>query len=111
MRAKLTGATAAIVVAVMTLAAAPADGQRRDAWGAAYDTGYRDGVRAGSDDARDGRGYEYQRHRDYRAGDRGYSNRDGRRDDWAREYRAGFVAGYRDGYYSSGGRDGRRRRW
>jgi hypothetical protein len=69
-----------------------------------YDAGYRDGARAGGDDARDGRAYEYQRHRDYRSADRGYSNRDGRRDAYADQYRAGFVAGYRDGYYSGGGR-------
>jgi hypothetical protein len=93
------------VVAVVTLMSAPAEAQRRDAWGAtAQSEGYRDGARAGGDDARDGRPFEYQRHRDYRDGDRGYQSRSGRRDDYARQYRAGFIAGYRDGYNSGGGR-------
>ena len=93
------------LAAVVALAAAPAEAQRRDGWGVGgYDAGYRDGARAGGDDARDGRAFEYQRHRDYRSADRGYSNRDGRRDAYADQYRAGFVAGYRDGYYSGGGR-------
>ncbi len=93
------------VLAVVTLMSAPAEAQRRDAWGAsAQSEGYRDGARAGGDDARDGRPFEYQRHRDYRDGDRGYQSRSGRRDDYTQQYRAGFIAGYRDGYNSGGGR-------
>lgn len=88
----------------LTLSVTPAEAQ----WGArangAHTEGYRDGVRAGNDDARDGRRYEYQRHRDYRSADTGYQSRDGRRDDYRQQYRAGFVAGYRDGFYSSGRR-------
>jgi hypothetical protein len=103
MTARVLGATV-FALATVVLATTPAEAQRRDGWGgAAYDSGYRDGVRAGGDDARDRRGFEYQRHRDYRSADRGYSSRDGRRDRWTQQYRAGFVAGYRDGYYSSGG--------
>lgn len=102
MTAKLLGVAIAAVATVVF--AAPAEAQRRDGWGgSAYDTGYRDGVRAGGNDARDGRAFEYQRHRDYRSADRGYSARDGRRDTWSQQYRGGFVAGYRDGYYSRGG--------
>ena len=104
MRAQLLGATFA-ALAVVALAAAPAEAQRRDgSSGGAYDSGYRDGARAGGDDARERPGFEYQRHRDYRAADRGYSNRDNRRDAYTQQYRAGFVAGYRDGFYSAGGR-------
>lgn len=98
-------------IAVLMLAAAPAEAQRRDTWGreswsgSAHSDGYRDGTRAGSEDARRGRGFEYQQHRDYReAGDRSR----GRRDEYARDYRAGFVAGYRDAYYARGGRAGSR---
>lgn len=98
-------------VAVLTLAGAPVEAQRRETWGrdswgaSAQSEGYRDGSRAGADDARRGRGFEYQRHRDYRdAADR---PRDGRRDEFARDYRTGFVAGYRDAYYA-GGRAGSR---
>jgi hypothetical protein len=102
MRALLLGTTVA-VLAVVALAA-PAEAQRRDGWGTnAYSDGYRDGARAGGDDARDGRRYEYQRHRDYRSAS-GYGRGNGGRNDEADRYRAGFVAGYRDGYYSGGGR-------
>jgi hypothetical protein len=103
MHAKLVGAIG-IAVAALVLAG-PAEAQWRGSSSAgAYESGYRDGARAGDDDARDGRGYEYQRHRDYRAGDRGYDRTYGGRDDYARQYRAGVAAGYRDGYYSRGGR-------
>jgi hypothetical protein len=96
---------ALVATAVLALAAAPAEAQRRQGWGSgAYDEGYRDGARAGADDARDGRGFEYQRHRDYRSADGGYDRRDGRREAYAQEYRGGFVAGYRDAYYARGGR-------
>ena len=98
MHAKLVGAIG-IAVAALILAA-PAEAQWRGGPSSAggYEAGYRDGARAGDDDARGGRGY------DYRAADRGYDRSDGGRDDYARQYRAGFAAGYRDGYYSRGGR-------
>lgn len=104
MHAKLLRATVT-ALAVGVLAAAPADAQWRNDWnGGGFDAGYRDGARAGGDDVRDGRAFEYQRHRDYRSANRGYSNRDGRRDAYTEQYRTGFVAGYRDGYYSGSGR-------
>ena len=104
MHAKLLSAVAA-ALAVVALAGTPAEAQRRDGWSnGAYDTGYRDGARAGGDDARDRRAFEYQRHRDYRSADRGYTSGYGRRDAYSDRYRAGFVAGYRDGFYSGGGR-------
>lgn len=90
-------------VAVIALSGSPAHAQWADPRGG-HDEGYRDGAQAGGDDAREGRPFEYQRHRDYRAADNGYQRRDGRRDDYKEQYRAGFIAGYRDGYYSSGGR-------
>ena len=102
MHAKLLGATLT-VLAVVAFAGAPLEAQWGDPRGG-HDEGYRDGARAGGDDARDGRAFDYQRHRDYRAADNGYQSRDGRRDDYRQQYRAGFVAGYRDGYYSGGGR-------
>ncbi len=102
MYAKLLSVTL-IALAVVVSTGAPVDAQWSD-WRVGRDQGYRDGARAGGDDARDGRSFEYQRHRDYREADGGYRGRDARRDDVTREYRAGFVAGYRDGYYSGGGR-------
>lgn len=105
MNAKLLGA-AFTALAVVTLAGTPTAAQWRDTRGTApYDAGYRDGSRAGTDDARDARAYEYRRHRDYRAADSGYDSRDGGRDAYKDQYRSGFVAGYRDGFY--GGRGGR----
>jgi hypothetical protein len=105
MHAKLLGATLA-AVAVIALTAVPAEAQWREGWGngGGYDVGYRDGARAGRDDARDGRGFEYQRHRDYRSADGGSRSRDGRRGAYADQYRAGFVAGYRDAFYAGSGR-------
>jgi hypothetical protein len=103
MHAKLLGATLT-ALAVVALAGAPLQAQWRDSRSSAHDAGYRDGARAGGDDARDGRPFEYQRHRDYRSADSDYNSRDGGRDAYKRDYRAGFVAGYRDGYYSGGGR-------
>ena len=107
MHAKLLGA-ALTALAVVALAGAPLEAQWADPR-AGRDAGYRDGARAGGDDARDGHAFEYQRHRAYREADRGYQSRDGRRDDFKEQYRAGFVAGYRDGYYSGGGRGPGRR--
>lgn len=98
--------TTLAALAVLTLAGSSAEAQ----WGvprsggSAHNEGYRDGVRAGADDARDGRRYEYQRHRDYRQADSGWQGRAGRRNDYQQDYRAGFVAGYRDGFYSGNGR-------
>jgi hypothetical protein len=106
MHAKLLGATLT-ALAVVALGGTPVRAQWGDPRGG-HDEGYRDGARAGGEDARDGRTFEYQRHRDYRDGDRGYQSRSGRRDDYTQQYRDGFVAGYRDGYYSGGGRGARR---
>jgi hypothetical protein len=63
----------------------------------AYDHGYEDGRRHGEGDARRGRSYDYDRHRDFRSADdgyRGYGSRNGYRQD----YRQGFATGYDEGY-------------
>jgi hypothetical protein len=100
-RARLATLTALVALAVGT----PAQAQWRDSRGGnAYAEGYNDGARAGRDDARDGRPFQYQRHRDYRSGDRGFNGRGGDRNAYSQQYRAGFVAGYRDAYYGGGGR-------
>lgn len=96
--------SAAFAVLAVALLGAPAEAQWREAGDTtARHQGYRDGARAGGDDAREGRPYEYQRHRAYRGAESGHRPRDGRRDDYKQAYRAGFVAGYRDGYASAGG--------
>jgi len=72
---------------------------------AAYDSGYRDGVRQGRADARDGDRYNPRGQRDYRTADNGRWG--SRYDD---EYRDGFVRGYEEGYRDArGNRRGRRR--
>lgn len=106
MHAALLRTTLAAAVFLVTAGGATAQWQWRDQGSHAHAEGYNAGARAGADDAHDGRAFEYQRHRAYRDGDRGYNGRVGTRDDYARQYRAGFIAGYRDSYYASGGRSG-----
>jgi hypothetical protein len=65
--------------------------------GRAYDNGYAEGRTQGERDARDGRSFDYGRHREYKTatgGYGGYENRNEYRD----VFRQGFVAGYDDGY-------------
>jgi len=71
--------------------------------GIAAQNGYRDGLEAGRNDARDRHRYDPIRPRRYREGDRDYDSRYGSRDDYKREYRAAFQQGYEAGY-----RDARR---
>ena len=90
MHAKLLGALGT-ALAVLALAGTPAEAQWRGGQGSgAYESGYRDGARAGNDDARDGRGYEYQRHRDYRSADPGYDRRDRRSRGLPQQYPLGL---------------------
>jgi len=65
---------------------------------AAADIGYRDGLEAGRNDARDGDRYDPVRTSRYRQGDHNYDSRYGSRDEYKREYRAAFEQGYREGY-------------
>lgn len=102
MTAKLLGALLT-AIAVIALTGSPAQAQWADRRGG-HEDGYRDGAQAGADDARDGRPFEYQRHRDYRDADNGYERREGPRARYQEQYRAGYLAGYRDAYYSGGGR-------
>jgi len=64
----------------------------------AADVGYRDGLEAGRDDARDRRSFEPQRSRRYRDGDHEYDNRYGSRDEYKRDYRTAFQQGYSEGF-------------
>lgn len=77
-----------------------------DAQRAAFDNGYRDGLKRGEQAARDGRGLEFQRERDYRGADGGYNRSYGDRNRYRDSYRGGFAQGYRDGY-NRRGRDAR----
>jgi hypothetical protein len=102
MHATLVRTIVAAVLATLAATVLPAEAQWRGSNAQAQ--GYNDGADAGSNDARNGRPFEYQRHRAYREADRGYEGRFGNRDDYKQQYRAGFVAGYRDSYYSEDSR-------
>ena len=64
----------------------------------AAQNGYRDGLEAGRNDARDRERFDPVRAKRYRQGDHDYDNRYGSRDDYKRDYRSAFEQGYREGY-------------
>jgi hypothetical protein len=64
----------------------------------AYDIGYRDGLAAGNGDYTRRLDARPESQRDYREADHGYRPAYGDRDLYQRQYRDGFVQGYRDGY-------------
>ena len=84
-------------------------GYGRDLDRRAYDSGFREGVEEGQNDARHNRDFSYQRHNEYRDADEGYHRGDGDRDFYRRSYRQGFQAGYSESYNRNarGGRDQR----
>ena len=67
----------------------------------ASDIGYRDGIEAGRNDARDRDPFDPVRAKRYRDGDHDYNSRYGSREEYKREYRAAFEQGYREGYRRS----------
>lgn len=71
----------------------------------AYDNGYRDGVRAGEHDGRDGRVFAMERQREWRDADDGYHRDYGDREFYQRNFREGFRVGYSEGFnrYARGG--------
>ena len=124
--ASFTRLVIAAAVAGSTLALpANAAAQFRDrddrAWqnrsgGEAFQRGLRDGERLGEEDARRGRGFNVQSHREYREADAGYDRGDGSRDRYRDEFRRGFTEGYRNGYRDDrwdrrDDRNGRDDRW
>jgi hypothetical protein len=64
----------------------------------AYDNGFRDGLEKGREDAQDNDSFDPVRHSRYRAGDRGYEERYGTKEQYKLTYRDGFEAGYEQGY-------------
>src|SRR5947199_8839216 len=74
----------------------PRSGSSREIERQAYDSGYRDGLRAGERDGRTGRSFSFNRHDDWRDADSGYGRRYGDRD-WHRQtYRLGLDTSYID---------------
>jgi flagellar biosynthesis/type III secretory pathway protein FliH len=71
------------------------------AWGGrdvAYDIGYRDGLIAGNDDFVHHREFKPEKAEDYKKADHGYRANYGDKEMYRRNYRDGFVQGYRDGF-------------
>ncbi|MEO6235704.1 MAG: hypothetical protein ABIQ52_01830 [Vicinamibacterales bacterium] len=78
-----------------------------DAQRAAYDNGYRDGLKRGEQALRDRRAFDVQREREYRDAENGYNRSYGDRNRYRDNYRGGFTQGFRDAYQRDGyGRDG-----
>jgi hypothetical protein len=73
-----------------------------DAQRAAYDNGYRDGLKRGEQAARDRRPLDVERERDYRGAENGYNRSHGDKQRYREGYRGGFAQGYRDGYSRRG---------
>ena len=66
--------------------------------GEAFQRGFSDGERLGEEDARRGRSFNVQNHREYREADAGYQRANGSRDRYRDEFRRGFTEGYRRGF-------------
>jgi len=75
---------------------------REQVYRAGYQHGFRDGLRRGAFDYRNG-GYRGLHPRAYRD-DAGYSGHMGHRGDYRKGYRDGFRVGYHEGAYGRGGR-------
>lgn len=78
--------------------------QYADARRAAYDNGYKDGVKRGEQAARAGKVFNAQLEREYRDAQKGYNRSYGDRSRYRNDYRGGFAQGYRDGYSRHDGR-------
>ena len=74
------------------------DRYERQGGSVAFRNGYRDGMTKGREDVEDGDRYDVNRHRWYRSATRGYENELGTRYEYIDRYRAGFEAGYAEGY-------------
>ena len=76
---------------------------------AAYDRGYREGLKRGEQDARRGSRFGYHDVRDFQRADKGYHRSFGDRERYRQVFRDGYASGYSDGYariagYARGGR-------
>ena len=68
----------------------------------AYRNGYQDGIAKAQEDTRDNDAYDPGRHGWYKSANRGYESRYGTREQYAVEYRDGFLEGYRENYRGRG---------
>jgi len=65
---------------------------------AAYDRGFREGVREGEKDGRSRDPFRYEDEGDYRRGDIGYNRSYGSIEQYRHTFRQGFADGYNEGY-------------
>lgn len=65
---------------------------------AAFDNGYREGLRLGERDGRRNSAFHYQNERTFRRADRGYHRSYGDVERYRQAFRSGYSSGYRDGY-------------
>ena len=70
----------------------------------ARNTGYRDGLEKGRNDARQGKSFNLERHDAYKDADHGYRSSFGNKQDYKQQYRQAFQSGYEEGYGGQGGR-------
>jgi len=70
----------------------------RDWQARAYRNGVEEGREEGRNDAVHGRTSDYDRHREFRNADQGYSHSDGSREEYREAFRRGFRVGYNDAY-------------
>ena len=64
----------------------------------ALNAGYNNGIKAGRNDERKGRNYNFQDENDYRNASKDYSSRLGNKSLYQRYFRQGYENGYNDGY-------------
>jgi hypothetical protein len=68
----------------------------------AFDTGYRDGLTAGSKDFRERKDFRPEKHEAYEDGDHGYRKSYGSKDQYKEQYRKGYLQGYEDAFNRRG---------
>ncbi len=64
----------------------------------AQNTGYRDGLEKGQNDARQGKSFNLERHDAYKDADHGYRDSFGNKENYKQQYREAFRRGYEEGY-------------
>jgi flagellar biosynthesis/type III secretory pathway protein FliH len=65
---------------------------------AAYDNGYREGLKKGENDGRKRARFAFQNERTWQRGDKGYHRSFGDVERYRQSFRAGYESGYADGY-------------
>ena len=69
-----------------------------DARRAAYDQGYREGIKEGEKDAKRGDRFDYRDEKEFERADRGYHRTFGDRERYRQVFRDGYATGYQDAY-------------